>query len=350
MMEHRTISVGNRDVGDGAPCFVIAEAGINHNGDAKLAADLVDAAADAHADAIKFQTHLPEHEMLRAGPTAAYVGEGLFELLSHVQLSEDDHLKLRERATRRGVMFLSTAFCREAADFLHRIGVAAFKVGSGEMTNDPLLHYIARFGRPMIVSTGMSTDDEIARAVDVVTAHNLQLALMHCTSTYPTPYEDVHLRYLVALKQRYRIPVGISDHTPDEWVSVAAVALGANLVEKHFTVSRSLPGPDQAASIEPVELARLIEGIRKIERAMGSPRGRELRPGEGDVRKMAGHSVVSLRDLAPGAVISSDDVWVKRPGTGIPAGRLPEVIGRTVVRAILKDTLVRWEDLSERVP
>lgn len=350
MSEPRKISIGGRPVGDGAPCFIIAEAGINHNGDAKLAADLVDAAAEARADAIKFQTHMPEFEMLRAGPTAAYVGEGLFELLSRVRLSDDDHLQLKERAEKRGMVFLSTAFCREAADFLLGMGLLAFKTGSGELTNDPLLDHIARFGKPMIVSTGMSTDDEIARAVDVVTARNPNLALMHCTSTYPTPYEDVHLRYLVSLKQRYRVPVGISDHTPDGWASAAAVALGANLVEKHFTISRRLPGPDQSASIEPHELANLVDGVRKIERAMGTSRGRAFRPGEAEVRKMAGHSVVSLREIRAGEPIGPEDVWVKRPGTGIPAGKLSDVVGRRAARAIPKDAVLRWEDLEEVRP
>src|SRR5205809_2374275 len=191
MPDDRRITIGSRTVGAGQPCFIIAEAGINHNGDVRLASDLVDAAAEAGADAIKFQTHFPEHEMLRGGATAAYVGESLFDLLTRTALSRDDHYTLRDHARAKGILFLSTPFSREAADFLEALGVPAFKTGSGELTHLPLQRYIARKGIPMIISTGMSLPEEIDRTVGVVRDAKTPFALMHCTSAYPTPYEHV---------------------------------------------------------------------------------------------------------------------------------------------------------------
>jgi sialic acid synthase SpsE len=343
-MSAGAIRIGEREIGDGQPCFVIAEAGINHNGDATLAAELVDAAAEAGADAIKFQTHFPEHEMLRGGATAAYVGESLFDLLTRTALSRDAHATLRDRARAKGILFLSTPFSREAADFLDALGVPAFKTGSGELTHLPMQQHIARKGKPMIVSTGMSTPEEIDRTVQAIRAIGAPFALMHCTSTYPTLFEHVQLGCIPALKRQYGVPVGFSDHTLGSHMALAAVATGANLFEKHFTTSRSLPGPDQQGSMEPAELADVVRGIRAIERATGATK--RIQPGEQDVRNMAHHSVVSIRDIAAGATIGADDVWAKRPGTGIPAGRLGEVIGRVAKRAIARDRLIDWNDLA----
>jgi N-acetylneuraminate synthase len=339
-----TIRIGTREIGPGHACFVIAEAGINHNGDLALATDLVDAAAEAGAGAIKFQTHFPEHEMLRDGATAGYVGESLFDLLTRTALTRDAHFTLRERAAQKGILFLSTPFSREAADFLETVGVPAFKTGSGELTNLPLQQHIARKGKPMIISTGMSTRDEIDRTAQAVRAIGTPFALMHCTSTYPTPYEHVQLDCIASLREQYGVPVGFSDHTLGSFMAFAAVTAGANLFEKHFTTSRSLPGPDQQGSMEPHELAEVVRGIRAIEQARGA--NKQIQPGEQDVRDMAHHSVVSVRDIAAGATIGAGDVWAKRPGTGIPAYQLAEVIGRAAKRAIPKDQLIAWDDLQ----
>ena len=338
------ISIGSRKIGPGEPCFVIAEAGINHDGDPTLAAELLDAAAAAGADAFKIQTHFPEHEMLRGGATAAYVGESLFDLLTRTALSREAHVELRDRAAKKGIVFLSTPFSREAADFLESIGVPAFKTGSGELTNLPLQQHIARKHRPMIISTGMSTPEEIDRTVQTVRAEGTPFALMHCTSTYPTPYEHVELGCINWLHDLYGVPVGFSDHTLGGYMALAAVASGAALFEKHFTTSRSLPGPDQQGSMEPRELEDVVRGIRAIERARGATK--KIQPGEQDVRNMAHHSVVSIRDIAAGATIAAGDVWAKRPGTGIPARQLGEVVGRKTNHAIAKDRLITWDDLT----
>jgi sialic acid synthase SpsE len=312
------LTIGTREIGAGRPCFVIAEAGINHNGDLALASELVDAAAKAGADAIKFQTHFPEHEMLRGGATAAYVGESLFDLLTRTALSRDAHATLKDLAAKKGILFLSTPFSKEAADFLETLGVPAFKTGSGELTNIPLQRHIARKGRPMIVSTGMSTPEEIdatARALDEERATD---ALMHCTSTYPTPFEHVQLGCIASLQAKYSVPVGFSDHTLGTAISLAAVASGANIFEKHFTASRSLPGPDQQGSMEPKELEALVKDIRAVERSLGATK--KIQPGEQDVRNMALHSVVSIRtslrgDNRPGRYLG------QASRTGFPHGR-----------------------------
>jgi len=344
MSRLRHVMLDTREIGPGRPCFVIAEAGINHNGDAVLAAELVDAAARAGADAIKFQTHFPEHEMLRGGATAAYVGESLFDLLTRTALSREAHATLKDLAARKGIVFLSTPFSREAADFLETLGVPAFKTGSGELTNIPLQRHIARKRKPMIVSTGMSTPDEIDATVRALDEEGATYALMHCTSTYPTPFEHVQLGCIAALQSTYGVPVGFSDHTLGTAISLAAVARGANIFEKHFTASRSLPGPDQQGSMEPKELEALVKDIRAVEQSLGA--AKKIQPGEQDVRNMALHSVVSIRDIEAGRAISAEDVWPKRPGTGIPAARLRGVLGRTARSAIPKDRLIAWDDLQ----
>jgi sialic acid synthase SpsE len=338
-----TIRIGSRVVGPGQPCLIVAEAGINHNGDLTLARELVDAAAETGADVIKFQTHFPEHEMLRGGATAAYVGESLFDLLTRTALSREAHFELRDRAAQKGILFLSTPFSREAVDFLETVGLPAFKTGSGELSNVPLQLHIARKGRPMIISTGMSTPDEIERTVTAVRATGTPFALMHCTSTYPTPYEHVQLECINALQRRYEVPVGFSDHTLGGYLGFAAAAIGANLFEKHFTTSRSLPGPDQSGSMEPAELKAVVDGVRAIERSLGATK--QIQPGEQDVRAMANHSVVSLRPIRAGRVIDGDDVWVKRPGTGIPANDLANVVGKQARRDIAADALLSWDDV-----
>ena len=341
----QTISIGKRQIGPGQPCFVIAEAGINHNGDAKLAADLLNAAAEAGADAIKFQTHFPEHEMLRGGATAAYVGESLFDLLTRTALSREAHVELRDLAAKKGIVFLSTPFSREAADFLESIGVPAFKTGSGELTNLPLQQHIARKHKPMIISTGMSTPEEIDRTVQSVRAEGTPFALMHCTSTYPTPYEHVQLGCINWLQNLYGVPVGFSDHTLGGFMAFAAVANGANIFEKHFTdVAVAAGARINRARWSRHELAELVRGIRAIEQARGA--AKKIQPGEQDVRNMALHSVVSVRDIPSGATIGAADVWAKRPGTGIPARQLGEIVGRVARRAIPKDQLIAWDDLA----
>jgi N-acetylneuraminate synthase len=339
-----SVKIADKLIGEEEPCFIIAEAGINHNGNITLAKKLIDAAKDAGADAIKFQTHIPEKEMLKETVTADYVGESLFDLLKRVELSKKDHVELKNYATDKGLLFLSTPFSKEAVDMLEELGVIAYKVGSGEMTNLPLLGYIATKNKTMIISTGMSTFEEIEETVNFVKKLNNNLILLHCTSTYPTKYEDVNLRVIEHLRENFKIPVGLSDHSIGIYTALAAVVLGACVIEKHFTISRDLPGPDQNASITPNELEELVKGVRAIEKALGSTK--KVTDDELQIQKMARESVVTLVDISKGSVITNDMVWVKRPGTGIPAKHMEKVIGRIAQKDIKADTIIKWDDLE----
>jgi sialic acid synthase SpsE len=328
------------------PPVIVAEAGINHNGDMDLARRLVIEAAGAGADVVKFQTHLPEHEMVREGPTAGYVGEPLYDLLSRMVISPDEHRDLMELAAAHGCQFMSTPFSKKAADLLDEIGVPMFKIGSGEATNTPLLRHIAGKGKPMIVSTGMTSLDEVDESVEAIRTVNSRLVLMHCTSTYPTAYRDVRLRAIGLMRERYpKIPIGISDHSINIYTSLAAVALGVRVIEKHFTGSRTWEGPDQQVSIEPQELADLVAGSRAIHEAM-QVTDKSVIPGEEEVQRMARESVVSLQDIRRGEVLDEKTIGVKRPGTGIPARDYTGVLGRRTRTDIGKDTVIRWEDVE----
>ena len=310
------VKIGEHFIGENEPCLIIAEAGINHNGDMKKAKMLIDAAANCGADVVKFQTRLPECEMLPQAPTADYVGEPLFELLKKVELSRKDHIKLKDYATDKGILFLSTPFSREAVDLLEELGVEAYKVGSGEMTNLPLLEYIAAKGKPILLSTGMSTLDEVKESVAFLRRFTESLVILHCVSSYPARYEDLNLGFIKRLKKEFGLPVGISDHSVGIYSALAAVALGACVVEKHFTIDRDWPGPDQKASITPQELAELAKGVRAIEKALGDTK--RVTPEESEIQKMARESVVSLVDIPKGAVIEESMVWissrVRNPG------------------------------------
>jgi N,N'-diacetyllegionaminate synthase len=337
------ISVGERRIGNGAPCYVIAEACVNHNGDFDTAIALVDAAAGAGADAVKFQLHYPEHEMLPELPESSNFAKPLGEILRETHLTEDQHAALRDHCETRGVQYLCTAYCREAADVLADLGVPLFKIGSGETMNFPLLHWIARRGRPMLVSTGMTGLDEVDRMVEMMRETGTPFGITHCTSEYPPIYEDINLSMIPLYKDRYGIVVGHSDHSPDINTALAAVALGADVIEKHFTLTRDQEGPDHPVSIEPAELAELVRGMRIIELARGG--NKTLFEREREIRAWAHHSVVTLRPVPAGAAFDSDNVWVKRPGTGIPAEQLDLVLGKIAARDLPSDTLVTWEDV-----
>lgn len=341
---HTNIKIGKRLIGERCPAFIIAEAGINHHGDIRKAMLLIDKAAECGADAVKFQTHIPEKEMLKDSFTAGYVGSSLFDLLKKVELSKKDHIKLKKYAQEKGILFLSTPFSREAADLLEEIGISGYKVGSGEMTNLPLLEHIAKKAKPMIISTGMSTFKEIQETVNFVKRFNNDFIILHCTSSYPTKYEDINLKVIEKLKRKLKIPVGLSDHSIGIYTALAAVALGACVLEKHFTISRKWPGPDQKASIEPGELRELVREVRVIEKALGSEK--KINDDELPVKKMARESVVSLTDIPKGVIIKETMVWVKRPGTGIPAKYLSKIIGSKTKKSIRANQLIKWSNIK----
>jgi sialic acid synthase SpsE len=338
-------AVGGREVGVGHAVFVIAEAADAHLGNLETAKEMARQAKLAGADAVKFQHHLPDEEMLRDVPMSDNFAEPLYDFLVKYALTLDGHAELMRYCREIGILYLCTPFSYKAAVELDSIGVDAFKIGSGELTDIPSLRKIAALGHPMLVSTGMATLEEIDETVAALRETGVQLALMNCVSEYPPVYEDMNLRTIGVLQQRYPdLPVGHSDHTPDLYTSFAAVALGAHAIEKHIILDKRQPGPDQLVSIDMPELHALVGGIRKIEASLGSEKAVHAR--ETAIRAWAHRSVVSTQAIPAGTTISEEMVWTKRPGTGIPSKRLPEVIGRVAARDIAANVLVAWDDLA----
>jgi N,N'-diacetyllegionaminate synthase len=343
-----TISFAGHTIGDGRPCFVVAEAGVNHNGDLALAHRLIDIAADARADAVKFQTFKAARLASAHAEKADYQRRGTsegsqLEMLQALELSESAHRELKAHAEERGILFLSTPFDEEAADFLEGLGVALFKIPSGELTNLSFLAHVAKKGRPMLVSTGMATMREVAEAVDVIAP--VPSVLLHCVSRYPAPSEDVNLRAMHTMATAFGLPVGYSDHTLGIEVAIAAVARGAVVIEKHFTSDRALAGPDHAASLEPHELSELIRSIRSVEQALGDGRKRPT-AGEAAIARVARKSLVYARALSKGHRLMPGDVVLRRPGTGLPPGAKESVVGRMLARDVDEGDLVALEGLA----
>ena len=343
-MPHQ-IKIEGRLVGMEAPCFVIAEACDNHLGNMETAKEMVRQAKAAGADAIKFQHHLPDEEMLGEGiPMSANFNIPLYEFLQRYALTLDQHYQLREYCKALEIIYLCTPFSRKAADEINEMGVGAFKIGSGELTDLPTLKVIAGFGKPMILSTGMAEWQEIDETVNCLKPINPDLILMNCVSEYPARHADTNLGVIELLAKRYDLTVGHSDHTPDIYTSIAAVALGAKLIEKHLILDRRQPGPDQSVSIEPYELYELVKGVRRVEEACGSVKAvHEL---ERPIRQWARRSVVSLCPIPQGTTISESMVWTKRPGTGIPPKDMHRVVARVAAADIPAHHLIRWEELA----
>ena len=346
------IEIGRRKIGPGHPCFIIAEGGVNHNGDLDRARELVDVAADAGVDAVKFQTFRAEAVISPGAPQAAYqlqnTGrlESQLEMVRRLELGPDDTRALRNHCVDRGIMFLSTPFDEVSADLLEELDVPAFKVGSGELTNHRFLRHIAEKGRPFLLSTGMSNLEEVTAAVEAIrAAGNPALCLFHCVSDYPAAPEDCNLRAIGTLRRAYRCPIGWSDHTLGLHVTMAAVGLGAELVEKHFTLDRTLPGPDHKASIEPDELSELVRQIRNVEAALGDGVKR-CQESEMNTAAVARRSAHTAKAIAAGKRIEADDLIAMRPGTGIPAERIGDLLGRRTLRDLAAGEMLSENDLE----
>jgi sialic acid synthase SpsE len=350
LVSARTITIGARVVGDGQPCFVIAEGGVNHNGDPRLAAELVRIAARCQADAVKFQKRTIVELLTRAALERPYVnanslGATYGEHRLKLELSTDEWYRLRDLAVGLGLEFMGSAWDRGSADLLDALDTPAIKLPSAVLTDLDLLEYVARMGRPMIVSTGMSTLEEVDQAVDRIVRHTDQLILLQCTSAYPSEFVDINLRVMETFRQRYGLLVGYSGHERGIAVSEAAATLGACVVERHFTKDRTLQGPDHAASLEPTGLEKLVRDIRHIEVAMGAPQ-KTVAAAEVPVRARLGKSVVAAANIAAGMTIRSDMLTAKSPGDGIPANHLPKLIGRVAAVDVARDTLIPVDALS----
>jgi N,N'-diacetyllegionaminate synthase len=328
--------------------LVIAEAGVNHNGDMSMARELIDVAADAGADVVKFQTFSADRLVTMEAKKAAYQfansdrNESQYDMLKRLELTSEMHDELISHCQRRQIEFFSTAFDLESLDYLMGLGLSRIKVPSGEITNLPYLLQVGRSGRDVILSTGMSTLGEIEAALDVLLGAGTpreRIVVLHCNTEYPVPIAEVNLRAMLSIGQAFGVRVGFSDHTEGIEIAIAAVALGATVIEKHFTLDRSLPGPDHRASIEPDELMRMVLSIRNVERAMGDgikrPSFSEL-----NNRPAARKSLVAAREIARGEIYSEDNLVAKRPGTGISPMRLGDVIGRRAPRSFAINELI----------
>jgi sialic acid synthase SpsE len=347
-----TIRIGERLVGDGQPCFVIAEAGVNHNGDLAIAKRLVSVAAAARADAVKFQKRSVREVLIAAALDLPYhspnaLGDTYGEHRDRLELSTDAYWDIAEHCRKEGITLLASAWDLRSADFVEELGVPAFKIASADLTNLPLLDHVARKRRPIILSTGMSELDEVRDAVRTVRRHHDQLVLLQCTSAYPAEYTDLNLRTMALLRQEFECLVGYSGHERGLATTYAAVALGACVVERHFTLDRTMRGPDHAASLEPRGLELLVRDIRHVDDSLGTASKRVL-PSEAPVRARLAKSVVAARDIPAGRVVTRDDLTVKGPGTGISPRFIERLVGVTARQAIAADTLVPTEALEWR--
>jgi N-acetylneuraminate synthase len=338
--------IGDRFVGLDSEPFIIAEVGINHEGEFDKAMQMVDAAVTAGADCVKFQCHITEAEMIPTDMKPGEISEErLWDIIKRCELTEEEERRLKSYCEEKGIIYLCTPFSREAADRLNDMGVSAFKIGSGECNNLPLLDHIAKFGKPVILSTGMNDLASIGESIKIIKRHDIPLMLMHCTSMYPTPYDKVRLGAIPELIEEFGLPVGLSDHSMGIYTCLGAVALGACALEKHFTISRSWPGPDTAISIEPDELEELVKGSRAVLLARGGTKG--ILPEEKPVIDFAYASVVTIRPIKAGEEFNLQNTWVKRPGTGpIHARDLQKVLGKKTKRDLDKDIQIDPDDIE----
>lgn len=332
--------------------FIIAEAGVNHNGSLNIAKKMIDAAKLSGADAIKFQTFKAEDIAIATAKKATYQAANTKgtssqrDMLKALELKDSDFISLAKYARKKRIVFLSSAFDKGSVDLLDKIGVAAFKIASGEITNLPLIKYIAQKRKPIILSTGMSNLKEIKIAIDTIKSHGVNnITLLHCVSEYPVRLENVNLKAMQTLKNNFKVPVGFSDHTNGIATAAAAVAMGATVIEKHFTLSRRMRGPDHKASLEPDEFAVMVSFVRQVEKTLGNGIKKATKLEERikkDVRKSLVAKIAIPKDIK----ISASMIDIKRPGTGIAPANLNKVLGKITKRAIIKDSLISFKDLK----
>lgn len=344
----KKIKIQNKFIGEQEPVFIIAEAGVNHNGDINLAKKLIDAAKDCGCDAVKFQTFKAEGVVTGNAGRADYqiknIGgnETQQDMLRKYELNYDDFFELKKYCDEKDIIFLSTPHSIDAIDFLDDL-VPVYKFGSGDLTNIPALEYAAKKDKPMILGTGMADMEEIKEALNAIyTQGNKEVIMLHCTTNYPCPFEEVNLRAMQTMQNELDCMVGYSDHTQGITVPIMAVSMGACVIEKHFTLDKNLPGPDHKASLEPDELKQMVKAIRDAEKALGS----EIKvptDSEKEIMKVARKSVVANVDIARGRIITDDMLAIKRPGTGLAPKYFKEIIGKKAKVDIKKDELIKSE-------
>lgn len=327
--------------------MIIAEAGVNHNGDLCLAKELIDIAVDSKADAVKFQTFISEKCISRGTGKARYQekltrnNEDQFDMVKKLELPFDAFIELKEYCAKRNIIFMSTPFDQDSVEFLNSIELKIFKIPSGEVTNYPLLKKIGRLHKKIIMSTGMCVLEEIQDAIEILKGEGSDdISLLHCNTQYPTPINDVNLRAMLTLKKEFGVPVGYSDHTQGIEVALAAVAMGATIIEKHFTLDKKMYGPDHKASLEPKELKAMVEGVRKVECALGSEQ-KQVSASESENIYAARKSIVAARTIKKGERFTDYNLTTKRPGTGISPMKWEEVIGKIANRDYQSDDMIQ---------
>lgn len=345
----KNIKIDEKLIGESRPVFIIAEAGVNHNGDLSLAKKLIDAAVKCGADAVKFQTFTTELLVTEMAEQAAYQSKNIgkvesqYKMLKRLELSEKDHYILRDYCKKNEIIFLSTPFSEKDADFLETVGVPAYKIPSGEITNLPFLEHVAKKDKPLIISSGMSSLEEIRAAVNIIKrAGNQNLVILHCTSNYPAVPASLNLRAIKTIHAEFGALVGYSDHSEGSMASVLAVALGACVIEKHFTLNKNMAGPDHGASLNLAELESFVKSIREAEVMLGSSE-KKCTPEEVNSKTLGRKSIVAKRDISAGAVIAHGDLIMKRPGSGLPSVETKKVIGKIAKKKIKNDTIITWE-------
>jgi len=345
-MSVQVFQIAGRKIGLEFPPLVIAEIGINHEGNFDKAIQMVDDASKVGCECAKFQCHIIEDEMIPNNVIPGNAKESIWDIMKRCALDEKQEIALKDYVESKGMIYLSTPFSRAAANRLKKMDVVAYKIGSGECNNYPLIDHIARFGRPVILSTGMNSMANISKSVAILQKHKVPYALMHCTSIYPTPPEKVRLGALRQLQEAFPgIPVGLSDHSLTNYPCLGAVSLGASILERHFTSDKKWPGPDVSISMDPLELKEMIEASRIIHKALGGDKG--ILKEEQPTIDFAYACVVAINDIAKGEALSMDNIWVKRPGTGeIKAVSFDEILNRKVNRDIKKNDQIKWEWLA----
>ena len=328
--------------------FIIAEAGVNHNGNMETAFELIDVAKESGVDAVKFQTFIPEKTVSKLADKASYQkettdkNESQLEMIKKLALSFEDHKKLLEYCKNKNIKFLSSPFDLDSIDFLNKLGLDTFKIPSGEIINLPYLRKIGSFNKKLIMSTGMTNLKEVESAINVLINSGTKkenITILHCTTNYPCPYEEVNLKAMLTLKEAFKLPVGYSDHTLGIEVPVAAVVMGATVIEKHFTLDKKMEGPDHKASLEPDELKAMVKAIRNIEKSLGDGIKKPNRS-EIDIMKVARKSIVAFKDIKKDEIFSEVNITIKRPGTGISPMRWDEVIGKKAMRVFKEDEII----------
>lgn len=345
------IKVGPKYIGEGEPVYIIAEAGVNHNGDLGMAKRLVDSAKKSGVDAVKFQTFKAEDLVTSRAEMADYQKHQLkdatsqYEMIKSLELDFDDFIELKEYCDKKGIQFLSTPHSPSAVTFLEPL-LPVFKIASGDLTNLPFLELVASQNKPIIMSTGMATLEEVGEAMNAIrNKGNKKIVLLHCVTNYPASLETINLRAMQTLEKTFGVPVGFSDHTEGFTGSIAAVSLGACIIEKHFTLDRKLPGPDHKASLEPKKLTEFVQVLRSVERALGDGIKKPTEP-EMKIREVARKSLVAKIDIQRGATITEEMIEIKRPGSGIAPKHLKEIMGKKTKVTIEREQVLKWNMLE----